>query len=180
MKQSPITFPGSYRLLHTSIDPNVSLVCGFDRDEIETQIVDKSGYGFIEITFGGRPIFIALREFEIPSSPKRSMSSGSEAIYPASRTEGMATLLLQHLPPFSTTSTHYHKETNEVFHSLSGNATLHVRGGDRLSLTEGVSVLIEPNTTHWLETHGSDSLILIEMISERDEPGMSDHFYVDR
>lgn len=64
------------------------------------------------------------------------------------------------IPPGGTAVPHYHKNTEETYLILSGNATLEIQE-EQLSLTAGDTVLIEPNEIHQIKNNGKDNLVFI-------------------
>lgn len=52
-----------------------------------------------------------------------------------------------HITHIQDSKRHYHKNTTEIYHILEGKGVLEI-GGDKIELSPGVTVLIEPGTPH--------------------------------
>ena len=76
----------------------------------------------------------------------------------------------------ASTSKHYHVKSESVFHVLRGELRMEVDGASN-GLSEGDTIVIEPNETHVLRNVGEDEAVVIESMS----PGFSkkDIFYLD-
>ena len=174
-----ITFPDDYKLLQPLEDTNIKLACGFGASEV-CEAMGEGEFRLVEASIDGRPLYVALRGFKVFDPPRVSQSQGSRAQYLASVTCGKVSLLLQLMPPQATTSAHFHRRTREAFHSLAGKAALRTNFGMSVFFEPGASEVIDPFIAHWVETAERDSLVLIEMVSEVEGLGMSDHEYVER
>lgn len=128
----------------------------------------------------------ALTWFYQPQS-SNSIACGSAAQYLAAGRIGNWSVLLQHLPPHSRTSWHYHKGSQETFIPLSGwcGVCLHHKDVDgkqcyetMLDAEQGNSMHVEPGTPHVLYTCESPAINLI-LMTDRSEPfDSSDHHYL--
>jgi len=140
------------------------------------EMATAAGLSVVERRLDDVTYAIAHREDLIfYEEPMRSRSEDSGAIYLAERDDGVRSLWLQYLPPFTLTSRHFHRLTEEEFHGLEGRCVIEASNGN--IVLENCSVLIRPGTIHQLRTEETPSLALLEM---RNPQGlnMDDHFYV--
>jgi hypothetical protein len=106
-------------------------------------------------------------------------SENSQAIYYAEKIEDGKKYLLQFILPRSSTSRHYHKETDEIFCPIYGCCFLNyesmiseIRGTERMI----TSKYVPRNTRHQLKTVDNvPALNLIQMDPAHD--GWEDHYY---
>lgn len=152
-------------------DTNPDALSDFTRDR---------GYESLVVAMVSGTLHIALRGFKIMNPPRPAKSPGSNAVYLASGINKQDGLLLQYLPANSTTSWHYHAETTERFHLLSGSAVVSTPWGFDLDFVDNCSVTVKPFTVHQVKIGpDQDALILLEMVFTSEDVGMKDHFYVD-
>lgn len=71
--------------------------------------------------------------------------------------------------PLQKTSYHYHKTKHEVITVVSGNANIHIDGKDNI-LTQNQSVVLEPNTPHYIQNTSSKIPLLLAEASTKDDP----------
>src|SRR3989338_7234766 len=105
-------FPTGYNLIQGRASVKTSIVHGYDREALVRD--SGKGYEIIEITFNGKPYFIALKGFKIFETPRVSKSGESKALYLARGVNKEDGFLLQYMPAGSITSKHYHKHTREA------------------------------------------------------------------
>ncbi len=157
---------------------DLSVYCCFDVNDL-LQINQNNDYQVIEILFGQKTLYLAIKGLKIFSPPRQAKSQGSNALYLASLKLGNRSLLLQYLPPFSTTSLHYHANTEEIFHLLVGSACINTPWKTELTFDQHKVINVTPFTVHQVKTKDQGSVIMLEMISSEENPGMKDHFYCD-
>jgi len=177
-KEGPMTkieFPGN--LFKTHITDSAGLVCIADED---AQVNPEDSPRIItQVRMVSGLMHLSLWGFKIMDPPRPAKSHGSKAVYLASGLNKRDGLLLQYLPPNSTTSWHYHAKTTERFHLLAGNAVVATPWGVEFDFFSHRTVTINPFTVHQVKTREEGSLILLEMVFTSESVGMSDHFYVD-
>lgn len=72
-----------------------------------------------------------------------------------------------HVKPGMQCSLHYHRKKDETFYVLSGECTIEIGGLPTAVLTEGMSVRIEPASSHRFGS--KDGCILIETSTHHDD-----------
>lgn len=167
-----IIFPGDL-FLSRATKGKINVTCSHDPNSF------ASDCEVIQLLMMSQVLYIGVRGFKVMKPPRPAKSHGSNAIYLASGIDKRDGLLLQYLPPHSTTSLHYHAATSEVFHLLAGSAMISTPWNENLDFAKRRSVTIKPFTVHQVRTESQDSLILLEMIFGSDIVGMNDHFYAD-
>lgn len=140
------------------------------------------------------PLVVAQRDLILFTAGERSSRSGtSQALYLArsarTTSEGGRSILLQLLPPGSTTSTHYHRRTCEGFINLLGTcelASLPLGDSERprprvlRQTLDGSSVVVTPQVVHQMRTGDQSALNVIFMHGLECPVDMSDHVHVSR
>lgn len=163
----------------TRITDSAGLACMSDDEDVLLRVAGGVSYKTTRVAMISGIRHLALRGFKVMDPPRMAKSHGSKAVYLASGINKRDGLLLQYLPPHSTTSVHYHAETAERFHLLAGNAVVSTPWGVDFDFARRRTVTVNPFTVHQLKTNEQDSLILLEMVFASDGVGMEDHFYVD-
>ncbi|MFA5854182.1 MAG: hypothetical protein WC866_03780 [Patescibacteria group bacterium] len=174
MDNNVVVFPRDFTPAHTLLNLDTRIICG-DLTSMET-----AGDDVAEVAMGSDQLRLSLRGFKVMNPPRPARSSGSSALYLASGKEKRDGLLLQYLPPHSTTSLHYHACTLETFHLLAGRAAVRTPWGTEEHLDDGRRSFTNPMfVPHQVVTGESASIILLEMGLPTESTGMKDHFYVD-
>lgn len=172
-----VEFPNA--CFETRITDSAGLTCVPDDEDVLLHVAGGAPYKTAQVAMISGIRHLALRGFKVMDPPRLAKSHGSKAVYLASGINKRDGLLLQYLPPHSTTSVHYHAETTERFHLLAGNAVVSTPWGVEFDFASRRTVAVSPFTVHQVKTGEQDSLILLEMIFASDGVGMEDHFYVD-
>jgi mannose-6-phosphate isomerase-like protein (cupin superfamily) len=167
------------KCFETRITDSAGLACMSDDEDALLRVAGGVSYKTTRVAMISGIRHLALRGFKVMNPPRVAKSHGSNAVYLASGVNKSDGLLLQYLPPHSTTSVHYHAETSERFHLLAGNAVVSTPWGVEFDFASRRTITVDPFTVHQLRTREEDSLILLEMVFTSAGVGMSDHFYTD-
>ncbi|MBI1984795.1 MAG: cupin domain-containing protein [Candidatus Wildermuthbacteria bacterium] len=149
----------------------IALIYSADRKRLANILQE-----IVEIPFGENRLFVALIGLDRCDPPMRSQSPGSKAVYYAVRKESGYGILLQCLPPRTTTSFHFHETKTEILHVVAGESYL--RAGKRITrIRLGHSQIIEKGKFHQLQTKDSPSLLFIEIVGDPEGVSWKDHHY---
>ncbi len=108
---------------------------------------------------------LLVKGFKVYHPPIKSVSWGSKAVYLASFEDNDATLLVQFLPPWSTTSCHYHlPPAKEAYYLLAGKGYLEIPGYLTYCLEKGSRAVVKPYEVHRYFTREMPALTLLEII----------------
>ncbi len=135
-----------------------------------------SRYAVTNVSIGRLRVQLALRDFQLFPSPKRSLSAASGALYLGRSRAKADGRLLQLLPPHVRTSRHFHKVKTERFLNLAGACLM---GVDEMELdVTGCDYTVYPGTPHYLRTTGQPALNLLVISGLPDPLSMDDHHYL--
>jgi len=151
----------------TALEPSKDLLGLLKRIDQSFEIVD----------FHGIPCCVMHRDLYFYDPPLSAKSPGSKAVYYARSRVKINGLLLQHLPPQTITSRHYHEAKTETYYNLEGRCLIEVDGED--ILLDKCSYEIPPNVVHQVRTEDCASLTLLEIIGDPEGLSMDDHHYVE-
>lgn len=168
-------FPGGYRLIHHIRDKRIALVGGARLSYVR-MVIRNEDFTTIRLPLESIEYWLALKGFFVYTPPKKSQSSGSNALYLARSADKKEGLLLQLLPPFSKTSCHHHTQKREAFHLIEGVATL-ITSQSVWTLYRGDTHVVEPGVIHQTRTDARPAIILIEVVGDPEGLSMQDHVY---
>ena len=154
---------------------NIRLLTAINPNEETRLMLKLTDLPIKELALDDVPFYFLHRSIHFFKNLRKSKSKESGAIYVARSENIMDGLLLQYLPPNSSTSMHYHKLKTETFHNLEGKCILTV---DYNSITlDKTTGIVHPKQIHQLKTNAGYALNLLKV--EDDPKGLSldDHHY---
>lgn len=164
---------------------DLELVSSFNERKVEEQCRMLNGnhpddWQHITLQFNGCEYFVAARGIELFQKPRQSRSSqkGSRALYFGVTQNSKRSYLLQYLPPYSPTSSHYHNGIQESFFVIEGSVLISIGGRTYTALP--TNALTTPcKVAHSLLTEELPSLTLILMDGSDKGFSSDDHHYLD-
>ncbi|MFC1662583.1 hypothetical protein ACFL04_00250 [Patescibacteria group bacterium] len=136
------------------------------------------GFDYVLYVFG--------RSLQILSRRRRgSRSSGSGCQYIGTGANRKYSTLLQYVPPYNSSSCHYHRRTREDFFNLHGHCRLGlVKVGDGETGIEyadlvGSSLAVPKRCIHQMKTYAEPAVNFLVMWGLKNPRDTSDHHYVE-
>jgi mannose-6-phosphate isomerase-like protein (cupin superfamily) len=103
---------------------------------------------------------IRSRLADVPSYVTKDGSGIRELMHPAVHGNVRQSLAEAVVPPGASTLPHRHRESEELYHVLSGTGRMTL-GGEEFAIAPGDTILIPPGTAHHLRNGGGEPLRLL-------------------